>query len=223
MNFQRSLLKNIAIPVRPYLNVRQRLPFRTCTQYVVIPGNNSRVVLAAFRRRSWWGPARKEENQADPVVVRSVQDRKKSSKTTPSNTGKVSGYRCVLCNSSPRVEVKQAVAEGKGDGVKKRTGNAVLQTQTTKLKPNYRLTVAPHPVIATMVAHFCLACNIFLTVTHLVPIFGIPRSTGRKRTGVYSISYHPPQQANLYQHLTEGVPRKQTTLKCVQFLPKEGV
>ncbi|CAM9524752.1 unnamed protein product [Scytosiphon promiscuus] len=51
-------------------------------KYVVIPGNNSRAVLAAFRRRPWWGPARKEDDPSAANVVRSsfVSRRKKSGK-----------------------------------------------------------------------------------------------------------------------------------------------
>lgn len=67
-------------------------------KYVVIPGNNSRAVLAAFRRRPWWGPARKEEDVSAVAVVRSsfVSRRKKDGKKNARDgTGNKVGYRCV--------------------------------------------------------------------------------------------------------------------------------
>jgi len=71
-------------------------------KYVVIPGNNSRAVLAAFRRRPWWGPARKEEDLSAAAVVRSsfVSRRKKGGGEKKNDrdgdgAGKKVGYRCV--------------------------------------------------------------------------------------------------------------------------------
>lgn len=66
-------------------------------KYVVIPGNNSRAILAAFRRRPWWGPARKEDASAATVVRSSFVSRRKrgGKKNSRDGTGSKVGYRCV--------------------------------------------------------------------------------------------------------------------------------